>query len=73
MKDLLRLMLSRSFRRDNLKPKTCFAKNYYIEKNTVCDCKIWCKFPPPGNTPIMAEVAYVKKYSDYDEYKSLYG
>ena len=30
-------------------PKRCNAKYYYV-RNEVCDCKIWCKYPPPGTS-----------------------
>jgi hypothetical protein len=73
MKNILKLLLHRSIRSDNLKPKTCFAKNYYIENDTRCDCKIWCKFPPKGNTPIMTLIHDIKKHTDEEEIQRVYG
>lgn len=48
----LTLSLSRMMRavhRDINLPMRCNAVYYKIHPKTICDCKIWCKFPPPGN------------------------
>lgn len=29
-------------------PNKCNSVYYKIPKNATCDCKIWCKYPPPG-------------------------
>lgn len=34
-------------------PKTCYALQHIHESlNEVCDCKLFCKFGPKGNSPI---------------------
>jgi hypothetical protein len=38
----------RIFSNDTYVPKRCNAKSYITPRNTKCDCKIWCKYPPRG-------------------------
>ena len=34
-------------------PKTCYAFQHIPDSlNEVCDCKLFCKFDPKGNSPI---------------------
>ena len=34
-------------------PKNCYAFQYFPNsKDEICDCKVFCKFPPKGNTGI---------------------
>ena len=47
--NLIRLQLSKAKRCDINVPSRCHAKHYKIPDNDVCDCKIWCKYPPPGS------------------------
>lgn len=45
------LQTSRMFRvalRDPYVPSRCNAVYYKVPPKTTCECKIWCKFPPPG-------------------------
>ena len=49
----MNLILSKIIRRymyNNI-PYTCYA-NQYLPKslNEICDCDLFCKFPPKGNT-----------------------
>ena len=46
MFDYLQLVMSRIMRNDA--PKRCNAMFYKVSNDTSCDCKIWCKYPPPG-------------------------
>ena len=48
----IRLLLLRQVmirRSDPYVPNRCNAKYYKIGENDTCECKIWCKFPPPGS------------------------
>ena len=45
------LQVSRMFRfasRDPYLPSRCNAVYYEIPPDTTCECKVWCKYPPPG-------------------------
>lgn len=50
MNNLLKLYISRILRKDMYVPQRCNAHNYMIPKGTWCNCKIWCKYPSPGNS-----------------------
>ena len=42
--------LVRIYNKDHTIPKRCFAMNHFPECLTqICDCKVFCKFPPNGN------------------------
>lgn len=41
--------LLRIIKKDIYVPKRCNVDIKHIEKGDVCDCKIWCKYPPRGN------------------------
>ena len=51
----MRLIISKLIRiikKDNI-PNTCYA--YYWLPESIyqtCECSVFCKFPPKGNTPI---------------------
>lgn len=50
----LSLQFSRIMRfvsKDKYVPTKCNALRYKVRKKEVCDCKIWCKYPP-GGTPV---------------------
>lgn len=45
-------------------PRTCYALQHIPESlNEVCDCKLFCKFGPKGNSPIFN--------INYPEFKNL--
>ncbi len=54
----MRVFLSRMERiqaKDLILPIRCYAQNYltaYTDFESECDCTVFCKFPPPGNTPM---------------------
>lgn len=54
----MRVFVSRMTRiraKDATVPMRCFAQNYFqsfLELSCECDCSVFCKFPPPGNTPM---------------------
>ncbi len=48
-------------------PNKCYAIN--ANNNEICDCKIWCKFPPNGGN---GELAYIKMSSMNDNLKTMY-
>ena len=64
MSNYLKLYFTRILRTDINVPKRCNAHNYQIKNKTICDCKIWCKFPPPGT----GKLAYISipAYKRYD-------
>ena len=51
----MKLLWSRFYRiHSKIKPpELCFAIQHLPESlNEECDCKVFCKFPPKGNSPI---------------------
>ena len=49
---LITTKIIRNLRNDKI-PKNCYAFQYLPNsKDEICDCKIFCKFPPKGNTRI---------------------
>ena len=40
--------IGRIFNKDVYLPSRCYAEFYKVSKNDICDCKVWCKYPPPG-------------------------
>lgn len=54
---ITRLQRLQKYRHDFTLPNSCYAKYHpdvYTNMSLVCDCQIFCKFRPPGNTPIIA-------------------
>ena len=51
MNNQIRLMVSRMLRRDPYVPVKCHAHKFKVPYRDKCDCKIWCKYHPPGNFP----------------------
>lgn len=65
--NLFKLLVSRAVRKDPYVPMRCYAHKYHIPKNDKCDCKIWCKYPPPGGkTPVLVQQKYVQEDERYD-------
>ena len=62
---LIKLLVSRAVRKDSYVPISCYAHKYHIPKNDKCDCKIWCKYPPDGGTPVVIQQ---KIYVEDDQY-----
>lgn len=51
----MRLFISKFVRKFNneIIPIRCYYLNYIpYSLNNECDCKVFCKFPPKGNSPI---------------------
>lgn len=70
--NLAKLLVSRALRKDPYVPKNCYAHKYNIQKNEKCDCRIWCKYPPPGNAPALVQEHIVHNDS-HDIYEQKYG
>lgn len=57
--------LIRYSRKDIYLPLRCYAKKKELFcKKQKCDCKIFCKKPPNGSTPVLQEV-YVPQYKKH--------
>lgn len=48
-------MVSRALRKDVYVPVKCHAHKYNVPYRDKCDCKIWCKYPPSGNSPAFVQ------------------
>lgn len=63
MSKLIVTRFIRYIKKDFYLPKKCNAK---INSDTVCDCKIWCKYPPDGG-----KLAYIytsnKSFQKYNK------
>lgn len=47
--------------RDIMLPSRCYAtKRDLLRKKSCCDCKIFCKKPPPGSVPAFQRVEILK-------------
>ena len=57
----------RIFNKDINLPNKCYANN--VNSKEICDCKIWCKFPPTGGN---GELASIKFSSMNDNLKTRY-
>ena len=70
----MRVFLSRMERiqaKDLFLPIRCYAQNYltaYTDLECECDCTVFCKFPPPGNTPMPGvQMSLGAKSTDWSE------
>ena len=55
MYNILLSRFVRSLQKDIYLPNICNAQYYNIQKCEECNCKIWCKFPPPGKPVYITE------------------
>ena len=65
----MKLIITRFLRRiNNNLPNTCYA-NFYLPHSLEeeCDCDIFCKFPPKGNTGILLDKLILNNDTYYNE------
>lgn len=60
----------RYFAKDINLPSRCYAnKQQLLNRRDCCDCKIYCRKPPNGGTPVLQEITVLKyKGLMYDKY-----
>ena len=63
----MRLLLSKILRiyTKNIPPYNCYAGLYMPQAiHETCDCKIFCKFPPKGNTELKINACQNNLYQE---------
>ena len=50
----------RALNQDLFLPSKCNAKFHQLSNNEFCDCKLWCKYPPPARPSYVQIDSYSK-------------